>query len=78
MHRNGGPMSPEIGKFCGNVIPKNITSSSNKLWIEYHATKSPSDFQLELSSDKFGCGGTMRGTRKEISSPRYLLYFIHT
>ncbi|KAH0568173.1 hypothetical protein KQX54_019308 [Cotesia glomerata] len=69
--RNGGPMSPEVGKFCGNVIPKNITSSSNKLWIEYHATKSPSDFQLELSSDKYGCGGTMRGTRKELSSPSF-------
>ncbi|XP_034938584.1 cubilin [Chelonus insularis] len=69
--RNGGPMSPEVGKFCGNIKPKNITSSSNKLWIEYWAEMAPSDFEIHLNVDLGGCGGTIRGSNREISSPGF-------
>lgn len=62
-------MSPEVGKFCGNMKPHNITSSSHKLWIEYWAAEAPGDFEFRLDVVSGGCGGTMRGTSSEISSP---------
>lgn len=68
--RNGGPLSPEIGKFCGNVQPNNITSISNQLWIEYTAVEDPSDFEFVLEPENDGCGGTLHGNSREISSPK--------
>ncbi|KAK0075492.1 hypothetical protein PV325_006820, partial [Microctonus aethiopoides] len=69
--RNGGPMSPEIGKFCGNMKPHNITSSSHKLWIEYWASEAPGDFEFRLDVLSGGCGGVMRETSREIISPGF-------
>lgn len=63
-------MSPEVGKFCGNLNPPNITSSTHKLWIEYYAKEAPSDFEFNLDADRYGCGGVMRGSNREISSPK--------
>ncbi|XP_014475365.1 PREDICTED: cubilin [Dinoponera quadriceps] len=69
--KNGGATSPEIGKFCGNVRPYNITSISNQLWIEYFATGDPNDFEFTLNVASAGCGGTLRGRSREILSPEY-------
>ncbi|XP_057337332.1 cubilin-like isoform X2 [Microplitis mediator] len=69
--RNGGSMSPEVGKFCGNLSPPNITSSTHKLWIEYYAKEAPSDFEFNLDADRYGCGGVLRGSNREISSPNF-------
>ncbi|XP_033347146.1 cubilin [Bombus vosnesenskii] len=69
--RNGGPLSPEIGKFCGNEQPNNITSISNQLWIEYTAVEDPSDFEFVLEPENDGCGGTLHGNSREISSPKF-------
>ncbi|KOC70062.1 Cubilin [Habropoda laboriosa] len=69
--RNGGPNSPEIGKFCGNVQPYNITSTSNQLWIEYTAAEEPNDFEFVLEPANNGCGGALRGTSREIASPKF-------
>lgn len=64
-------MSPEIGKFCGNIEPQNIISSTNKLWIEYWASEAPGDFEFRLDELSGGCGGLMRETSREIISPGY-------
>ncbi|CAK9795155.1 Cubn [Anthophora quadrimaculata] len=69
--RNGGPVSPEIGKFCGDVQPYNITSTSNKLWIEYTAAEEPNDFEFVLEPANNGCGGALHGNSREISSPKF-------
>ncbi|EFN89302.1 Cubilin, partial [Harpegnathos saltator] len=69
--RNGGSTSPEIGKFCGNIKPYNITSASNQLWIEYFAADEPNDFEFNLNVASVGCGGTLRGLSREILSPEY-------
>ncbi|XP_044011009.1 cubilin [Aphidius gifuensis] len=69
--KNGGPMSPQIGKYCGNILPDNFTSSSNKLWIEYWASIGPADFELTLNTVTDGCGGLMHGSSREITSPNF-------
>lgn len=69
--RNGGPLSPQVGKYCGNLLPDNFTSSSNKLWIEYWAAEAPGDFELNLNMVSGGCGGSMRGSSREIMSPGF-------
>ncbi|KZC14141.1 Cubilin [Dufourea novaeangliae] len=69
--RNGGPLSPEISKFCGNIKPYNITSTSNRLWIEYFAKAEPNDFEFIVEPANNGCGGALRGKSRQISSPNF-------
>ena len=65
--RNGGSYSPELDKICGNIIPQKITSSSSRLWIEYHAEEPPSDFEFTLDQIGNEC---YRSSKNEISSPK--------
>ena len=51
--------------------PNNITSISNQLWIEYTAVEDPSDFEFVLEPENDGCGGTLHGNSREISSPKF-------
>ncbi|XP_076766726.1 cubilin [Xylocopa sonorina] len=69
--RNGGYYAPNIGKFCGDLQPPNITSSHNLLWIEYTASEAPDDFEFVIESVETGCGGVLRGISREISSPKF-------
>ncbi|XP_076655704.1 cubilin [Halictus rubicundus] len=69
--RNGGQLAPLIGTYCGNIKPENITSSGNRLWIEYFATSEPNGFKLILESANNGCGGPVRGKKKQIASPMF-------
>ncbi|XP_043273312.1 cubilin-like [Venturia canescens] len=69
--RNGGPLSPQIGKFCGNIKPHNITSSMNQLWIEYWAEGPPGDFEIQLDLVSRSCGGVIRGSNNEFMSPGF-------
>ncbi|XP_063985313.1 cubilin homolog [Diachasmimorpha longicaudata] len=52
---NGGPQSPQVGKYCGNQRPDNYTSTSHKLWIEYYAREAPGEFELELRTTSTAC-----------------------
>ncbi|XP_076296135.1 cubilin [Lasioglossum baleicum] len=69
--RNGGPLAPLIGTYCGNIKPDNITSSGNRLWIEYFAKSEPNEFKIILESANNGCGGAVRGRNKQIASPKF-------
>ncbi|XP_035743302.1 cubilin-like [Vespa mandarinia] len=69
--RNGGPMSPKVGTFCGNVLPADILSSSNQLWIEYYASAAPNEFEIKLQLANHGCGGALRDFSREIASPQF-------
>ncbi|XP_078037937.1 cubilin [Augochlora pura] len=69
--RNGGPLSPLIGTYCGNIKPENITSTGNRLWIEFFAKSEPNEFKLTLEPSNNGCGGSVRGKKKQISSPNF-------
>ncbi|XP_033326417.2 cubilin [Megalopta genalis] len=69
--RNGGPLAPLIGTYCGNIKPANITSSKNRLWIEFFAKSEPNEFKLTLEGANNGCGGTVRGKIKQIASPKF-------
>ncbi|XP_012136673.2 cubilin [Megachile rotundata] len=69
--RNGGPFAPEMARFCGAEQPFNITGTTNKLWIEYMAVKEPNDFEFVLEPSNNGCGGSLRGNSREISSPKF-------
>ena len=55
---NGGSaLSPSIGKYCGSDTPKDFTSQSNQLRLEFHTDYSLSakGFRLQYS---FVSGGT--------------------
>ncbi|XP_014605735.1 PREDICTED: cubilin-like [Polistes canadensis] len=70
--RNGGPTSPEVGTFCGDIKPSDILSTSNELWIEYYAEEpGSSEFEINLQLASHGCGGALRGFSKEIASPKF-------
>ncbi|XP_046744297.1 cubilin [Diprion similis] len=70
--RYGGPSSPlDKTKYCGYEIPKNITSVSNMLWIEYHSSASSNDFEIQLNTIQNVCGGLMHGRSSDISSPNF-------
>ncbi|XP_046466404.1 cubilin [Neodiprion pinetum] len=70
--RYGGPLSPlDKTKYCGYMIPGNITSGSNELWIEYHSSASSNDFEIQLNTIQNGCGGMMHGRSSYISSPNF-------
>ncbi|XP_066598353.1 cubilin-like [Prorops nasuta] len=72
--RKGGALSPLIGKYCGNIVGisnLNITSTWNKLWIEYFAETESNDFELKLETSSAGCGGTLAGNSRIISSPEF-------
>lgn len=62
-------MSPKVGTFCGNILPDDILSSSNQLWIEYYASAAPNEFEIKLQLANHGCGGTLRDFSREIASP---------
>lgn len=68
--RNGGPFSPEIGKFCENSQSYNFTSTFNEMWIEFVAIEEPTNFEFTLEPANNGCGGALRGDSREISSPK--------
>ncbi|XP_012276352.1 cubilin [Orussus abietinus] len=69
--RNGGPMSPEMGKYCGSLKPDPLTSQSNEMWIEYHVKQDPSNFRFRLETVSGGCGGALWGSRKIIGTPGF-------
>ncbi|XP_046746260.1 cubilin-like [Diprion similis] len=68
--RNGGPKSPELPKYCGSTIRNTTLSSSNKLWIVYHA-EDPGDFELQLDTYDPPCSMEYMRNRGEISSPKF-------
>lgn len=40
------------------------------MWIEFMAIEEPTDFEFTLEPANNGCGGALRGDRREISSPK--------
>ena len=50
------PTYPHIGKFCGNVIPANITTQYNYVWIEFHsdAAIQHSGFKIIVTANNQG------------------------
>lgn len=65
-------MAPQIAKHClrTNQLEKyNINSISNQLWIEYFASEGSGSFELNVMIAAAGCGGSLHGRSREISSP---------
>ena len=75
--RNGAePTSPLLGRFCGferNVLPKDLISHSNHLWLRFKSDTSQSakGFQLYYDTASNGCGGTLTAFSGIIESPNY-------
>ncbi|XP_076628821.1 cubilin [Colletes latitarsis] len=69
--KNGGPLSPEMGHYCGNAIPNSITSTANKLYIEYFSTGEPNEFEIEVGYTDNVCGGSRSANNRQISSPGF-------
>ncbi|KAJ8670094.1 hypothetical protein QAD02_001353 [Eretmocerus hayati] len=63
--------SPSLGKFCGNVKPANVQSSSNELFIEYYALEDNRDFEMLLGTIGSPCGGVLTQTKAEVRSPGF-------
>lgn len=66
-------MSPLIGKFCGESIPKTFTSSANQIFLTFKSdtSKSCKGFLIQWDSAATGCGGTLTSTEGAIISPQY-------
>lgn len=72
--RNGGnSYSPLIGLFCGDIIPDQIKSFSNELYIKFYSDSSRNDrgFEVEWDATATGCGGILTSPRGSITSPGY-------
>ncbi|EZA59389.1 Cubilin [Ooceraea biroi] len=71
--RNGEAMAPQIEKLCGHTAHSGheINSISNQLWIEYFSSGNSSDFEFKTDIINTGCGGSLHGSNREISSPHF-------
>ncbi|KAH0948163.1 hypothetical protein HN011_006977 [Eciton burchellii] len=71
--RNGGATAPQIEKLCGRAAHSGheINSISNQLWIEYFSSGNTSDFEFKSDVISTGCGGSLHGTSRVISSPQF-------
>lgn len=49
-------MSPEIGKYCGDKIPKQIPSQSNKIYLQFSSdfSKNRKGFYIKWSATASG------------------------
>jgi len=68
------PVSPILGKYCGNLIPENLLASSNKILIEFSADSGNNNkkgFNLTLESVQIGCGNTYVSNSGEFTSKNY-------
>jgi cubilin len=70
--------SPSLGKFCGTQVPPAITSSSNRLTLQFVSDRdgqASTGFHLFFSQVSRECGGNIELTYEvptaEISSPNY-------
>ncbi|PAA79380.1 hypothetical protein BOX15_Mlig017005g4, partial [Macrostomum lignano] len=62
--------SPLLGRFCGSLTPRSVTSNSSRVWIEYRlppASRSRGFFAQYTSI----CGGYRISDEGQISSPNY-------
>ncbi|KAK9889124.1 hypothetical protein WA026_004393 [Henosepilachna vigintioctopunctata] len=72
--RNGKAVSsPLIGRYCGNDIPKLITSHTNQIYIHFKSNTQVfrTGFEIIWESAATGCGGTLTAPRGSIASPMY-------
>ncbi|XP_029168402.1 cubilin-like [Nylanderia fulva] len=73
--KNGKASAPQMAKHClhaeSQLEKYNINSISNHLWIEYYASHNQSDFEIHAEPFNRGCGGSLRGRSREITSPEF-------
>lgn len=66
--------SPVLGKYCGNILPENIVTLSNSIWIEFSSDNGNSQkkgFNMTLESTRIGCGNVYVTETGEITSKNY-------
>lgn len=71
---NGGSMtSPLIGKYCGYTRPKQLSSHTNQLYLQFVSdkTKSAPGFEIQWTTTATGCGGSLTSPSGTIISPNY-------
>ncbi|XP_015589651.1 cubilin [Cephus cinctus] len=72
--RNGGSAtSPLFGKYCNEQLPDEITSFTNQLYLKFvsDGTVTRSGFSIQWESKITGCGGELKGSSGEFTSPYY-------
>ncbi|KAF4532436.1 hypothetical protein B566_EDAN014438 [Ephemera danica] len=72
--RNGGSSrSHLIGQFCGNSIPRTITSFTQSLYLLFHTDPSVNSkgFSIDWDGTATGCGGIFNSPTGTIHSPNY-------
>lgn len=72
--RNGKTVnSPLVGTYCGMIIPKQIISHTNNLYLRFKSDSSRSEkgFQIFWEATATGCGGTLSSWEGSIMSPDY-------
>nr|NP_001071840.1 Tolloid protein [Ciona intestinalis]BAE06735.1 Tolloid [Ciona intestinalis] len=62
--------SPLIGRYCGNNLPPQITSTDSRIWMKFRSTSNfnGSGFRLRYEAV---CGGDIRRNSGQIQSPNY-------
>ncbi|KAF4532444.1 hypothetical protein B566_EDAN014449, partial [Ephemera danica] len=73
MENGGSALSPLIGQFCGNSIPRTITSFSQSLYLLFHTDSSVNrkGFSINWDGAATGCGGRITSPTGTIHSPNY-------
>uniref|UniRef100_A0A182RN21 Cubilin n=1 Tax=Anopheles funestus TaxID=62324 RepID=A0A182RN21_ANOFN len=75
LYNGPSAMSPLLGRFCKDSPPPGepIATHKHLLYVEYHTARPNAsgigDFNIQLSSKNFGCGGTLHETSSTFGSP---------
>uniref|UniRef100_A0A182M8Q1 Cubilin n=1 Tax=Anopheles culicifacies TaxID=139723 RepID=A0A182M8Q1_9DIPT len=76
LYNGPSPSSPLLGRFCKDSPPpaEPIATLRHLLYVEYHAAQpnasgNGGDFNLQLSSKNFGCGGTLHSALTTFGAP---------
>ncbi|KAF6197504.1 hypothetical protein GE061_020135, partial [Apolygus lucorum] len=73
IHNGGSPSSPMISKSCGTILPPDLVTLSNSLWIHFHSDGSnqAKGFKITLSPAQEACGGIIHGNTGTLMSVNY-------
>ncbi|XP_052804288.1 hemicentin-1-like isoform X2 [Mya arenaria] len=65
------PTSTSLGTFCGSNLPRPISSSTDKVWINFVTDSSVAKNGFRLEYITHGCGGYLHTPTGSFTSPNY-------
>ncbi|XP_021504160.1 cubilin isoform X2 [Meriones unguiculatus] len=79
--RDGGfETSKLLGRYCGSVLPPQIISHSNKLWLKFKsdAALTARGFSAYWDGSSTGCGSNLTSPTGVLTSPNYPMPYYHS